>query len=212
MNTAPRKDVDTAKRSEQSAPATLSDLRRQQILDAATECFKRWGFHGASISQICKTAGMSPGHLYHFFASKEAIIAGIVEQKLQSSLETISRLEAATDVFGNMLEGVDQALAEKSHPDVAGLWLEVLAEAARNPEVARVVREADRKVREQIAHLAATARKSRGIESRLDPDAAAEVLAGLFEGVANRIVQHPDRDPQAVVEVLRIAMAAILET
>jgi len=187
------------------------ELRRQQVLDAAAECFRHAGFHGASIAQISKTAGMSPGHLYYLFDSKEAIIAGIVERNLESSLEIISRLEAATDVLGDMLDGVVQALGEKSDPDRVGLWIEVLAEAARNPEVARVVREADGKVRERIGHLAETARKSRGIEPRLDPDAVVEVLVGMFEGMANRIVQNPDRDNQAVAEVLRVAMTAVLE-
>ncbi len=34
--------------------------RREQILDAASECFAREGFHGASISRISKLSGMSP--------------------------------------------------------------------------------------------------------------------------------------------------------
>ncbi len=211
MNEAPRYETDAAKQSQQGTSPALSDVRRQQILDAAAECFRRSGFHGASISQICKTVGMSPGHLYHFFESKEAIIAGIVERNLKSSLETISRLEAGKDVFGDMLEGVDQVLAEKGNPDTVGLWLEVLAEAARNPAVARVVRDADRKMRERVAHLADTGRKSRGIESQLDSGAVVEVLMGLFEGVTNRIVQSPDRDTEAVAQVMRIATTAILE-
>lgn len=196
---------------EHKAPPARADLRRQQILDAAAECFRRWGFHGASISQICKATGMSPGHIYYFFENKEAIIGGIVERNLENSLEIMSSLEDATDVFGNMLEKVDQALAERGNPDIAGLWLEILAEAARNPEVARAVREADRKVRERIARLADRGRASRGIESRLDRDAAAEVLVGLLEGVANRIVENPDRNNEAVADIVRIAMTAILE-
>lgn len=209
---AARSNADASNRSQHVASRALSDVRREQILDAAAECFSRSGFHGASISQICKSVGMSPGHLYYFFDSKEAIIAGIVERNLKSAQESITRFGAATDVFGNLLEGLDQALAEKTDPAVVGLGLEVLAEAARNPEVARVVREADGKVREWIAHLADQARKSRGIESRLDPSAAAEVLVGLFEGVANRIVQNPNRNTDAVVEAMRVAMTAILET
>lgn len=211
VNETVRSEVDAVNHLEQRASPALSDLRRQQILGAAAECFRRRGFHGASISQICNAAGMSPGHLYYFFESKEAIIGGIVERNLENSLEIISRLEGATDVFGDMLERVDQALAEKGNPDTAGLWLEVLAEAARNPDVARAVREADQKVREHIARLADRARASRGIESLLDRDAAAEVLVGLFEGVANRIIQNPDRNNEAVVNIMRIAMTAILE-
>ena len=38
-------------------------LRRNQVLDAAAICFRNHGFHGASMAQISKTAGMSPGHI-----------------------------------------------------------------------------------------------------------------------------------------------------
>ncbi|EFG4742194.1 helix-turn-helix transcriptional regulator, partial [Escherichia coli] len=45
--------------------------RRQEILAAAHRCFLRHGLQGASISMICKEAAMSPGHLYHYFPSKD---------------------------------------------------------------------------------------------------------------------------------------------
>ncbi len=44
--------------------------KRREILAAAGRCFARDGFRGASISQICAEAGISSGHLYHYFASK----------------------------------------------------------------------------------------------------------------------------------------------
>ena len=42
-----------------------SEARREQVLNAAAECFRQGGFHGTSIAQICKRAKMSPGHVYH---------------------------------------------------------------------------------------------------------------------------------------------------
>ena len=40
-------------------PTDRALARRQQVLDAAAECFRRRGFHGASMAEIAKTAGMS---------------------------------------------------------------------------------------------------------------------------------------------------------
>src|ERR1700751_3352503 len=54
--------------------------RRAEILSAAQRCFVRSGFHGASMQEICVEAGMSPGNLYRYFPSKEALIAGIAER------------------------------------------------------------------------------------------------------------------------------------
>ena len=40
-----------------------AEARKTQVLNAATECFRRQGFHGASMAQISKAAGMSVGHI-----------------------------------------------------------------------------------------------------------------------------------------------------
>ena len=58
--------------------------RRQEILAAAHRCFLRHGLQGASISMICKEAAMSPGHLYHYFPSKDAIIEQMADDYLAS--------------------------------------------------------------------------------------------------------------------------------
>ena len=54
--------------------------RSEHILDAAERCFVRAGFHRTSVHDICKEAGVSPGALYVYFDSKEALIAGISER------------------------------------------------------------------------------------------------------------------------------------
>ena len=59
--------------------AERRDQQTQRILDAAKICFVRSGFQGASMQQICAEAGMSPGALYRYFSSKEAIIEAICE-------------------------------------------------------------------------------------------------------------------------------------
>ena len=69
--------------------------RRATILDAAEHCFSRSGFHQTSMSDICQAAGMSPGNLYRYFPSKEAIIAGIIERHRMHASEDIEAIENA---------------------------------------------------------------------------------------------------------------------
>lgn len=54
--------------------------RREHILDAAGACFARQGFHRTTIQDICREAVLSPGALYIYFDSKEALIAGLCER------------------------------------------------------------------------------------------------------------------------------------
>ena len=55
----------------QQCPAEIRSPSRD--LAAAQRCFVRSGFHGASMQDICAEAGMSPGNLYRYFPSKEAL-------------------------------------------------------------------------------------------------------------------------------------------
>lgn len=197
--------------TEPSDTPTRAEQRRQQILNAAAECFRRYGFHGASIAKISKEAGMSAGHIYHFFENKEAIIAAIVEQRVEQSIDLVTSFESETDVFGAMVERVDLGFEDCTDPAYTGLWLEVLAESARNPQIAEIVQNADRKMRQRITRLEGMARRSRGLETRLDPEAVTEIIMALFGGLANRAVQNPDLNKTEVLKVLRIAAKAILE-
>ena len=52
--------------TEQPSDSPRADARRAQIRAAAAECFRLHGFHGSSIAQISKRAGMSTGHIYHY--------------------------------------------------------------------------------------------------------------------------------------------------
>ena len=141
--------------------------RCEQILDAASECFAREGFHGTSIAQISKRAGMSPGHIYHFFENKEAIVTGIVERIVHRWIELLEPFAAEPDILDAMIERVDIGLEHRTDSAFAGLWLEVLAEAARNPQVAEAVRTAAGRMRTSLTRLVIIARESRGIEQDL---------------------------------------------
>lgn len=48
--------------------------RRESILEAALGCFVERGFHGTAMPQIAARAGVAAGTIYHYFASKEALV------------------------------------------------------------------------------------------------------------------------------------------
>ena len=188
-------------------PLPASDrglARRDQVRTAAADCFRRHGFHGTSVAQIAKAAGMSAGHIYHYFENKEAIIADIVAQDLERLLTLNLELRSAHDVKDAVIERTAESVEANLDPAVAGLKLEILAEAARNPRVAAVVRSADRQCRESLAQ---TIRSIRGAQGQEDEDAAVagmvEVLAAMFQGLLIRSVRNPELDKQSVVRTFR---------
>lgn len=66
----------------------LPDKKRISILNAAAEIFASEGYHHASISDICKNAGISNGALYKYFKNKEDLFLSIIDYgiKLVSGL------------------------------------------------------------------------------------------------------------------------------
>lgn len=55
------------------------ELRREQMLRAATQVFAAKGYHRASVSDIIETAGVARGTFYLYFEGKREIFAELVD-------------------------------------------------------------------------------------------------------------------------------------
>ena len=185
----------------QAGPSKV-EARRQQILDAACDCVRRAGFHGASMAEIAQAAGLSVGQIYRYFENKEAIVAAIVAQDLAEMREKFAEFERADEPFHEaVINRVDQAVDRNYDPDRAALVLEVLAEAARNPRVAAIVRAADRDERDLGRSILERIRGAGEGERELA--ARGEVLSMVFDGMVSRGINNPDGDRAAISVVLR---------
>ena len=61
--------------------AAYLEERRAHVLAAAARCFAREGFHRATMQDVVRESGLSPGALYRYFASKEALVAAIAQER-----------------------------------------------------------------------------------------------------------------------------------
>jgi len=52
----------------------LVDDKRRKLLDAALREFAAYGYHGTSVPEVAKAAGVAVGSLYHYFRDKEALV------------------------------------------------------------------------------------------------------------------------------------------
>jgi AcrR family transcriptional regulator len=55
--------------------------RREQLIEAALAVFARQGVDGTSIKDIAGAAGVAPGLLYHYFDSKDDLVAAVLEER-----------------------------------------------------------------------------------------------------------------------------------
>jgi AcrR family transcriptional regulator len=61
----------------------VSNARRDLILAAARAAFLESGLEGASLREIAKRAGYTPGAIYSYFASKEEMYAALLGESLE---------------------------------------------------------------------------------------------------------------------------------
>ena len=191
-----------------SEPATTDAMartaaRRTQILAAAATCFREHGFHAASIAQISRVAGMSPGHIYHYFANKEAIIAAIIAADLERNLQVAERLRADAALITASVEHAIESVHQKLDPACAALELEIVAEAARNERVAAMLHEADTAQRNGFATTLRAIRQNFGHDdSDAEIAAMCELISALFEGLPVRCIANPDIDRTAIAQLV----------
>jgi len=185
------------------------EARRQQILDAACDCVRQAGFHGASMADIAKVASLSVGQIYRYFENKEAIIAAIVAQDLAEMREKFAEMETRPGTLVDAIsEHLPEAVDKCFEPGRGALVMEVLAEAARNPKVAAIVRAADEQ--ERTFANAMMARSRRAEWSDAEFEARCEVVGMLFDGMVMRAINHPDTDREALARVLDVTVRQLL--
>ena len=189
--------------------ARVQPARTRQILDAARVCFSRHGFHGASMARIAAQAQISVGHIYRYFESKEAVVAAIAEEDLDEAVEVLAAVDGDPHrLASRLLDGfLTCHTAAKT-----GLWLEILAEAARNPKITAIMRQTEARIRTHM-RLALT----RGCRGCPEADAAAmdvriDTVFALMEGVNLRRFKQGAELAPAQLRAVQATLAAVLAT
>ena len=184
-----------------SPAARRQSDRRTEILDAAERCFARAGFHRASMQDICGEAAMSPGNLYRYFPSKEALIAGICERNRTDAVASFALVDSAPDFIEGLAGLARHHLVDRTDAEV-GLCAEIMAESRRHPDIAKLYQGIEHDIKERIAAMLRNAAERGEIRSDLDVDAAATVLMVLGDGMSWRRSVEPAFDAEGALPLI----------
>jgi AcrR family transcriptional regulator len=119
-----------------------SEAKREAIVRAATELFRRYGFRKTSVDQIAREAQVAKPTVYAYFADKDAVFVAVCQAVMDRIVEGARQARAEDDVitriatvlgakFTTIYELVD------SSPHARELL------ESRNAEANRVIAEAD---------------------------------------------------------------------
>ncbi len=184
--------------------------QRERILEAARLCFVKYGFHGASIANIAEEAGMSAGLMYRYFDNKNAIIKAIVHRQLEFGRQALEEITSPSDFVQGILKALERWRTSDANQMSAPLFLEISAQATRDPEIAAIVAEADALLRKHMRETMKRTGSSKGLfenEARAKP--RMQLLMSLVEGLAVRCCREPQLDGESLQDALEILIAEL---
>jgi AcrR family transcriptional regulator len=183
--------------------------RHVRILDAAEQVFARSGFHAATMNDVALEAGMSPGNLYRYFPSKDAIVAGIAERDRSEIAADFAGLDPAKGGLLDQLEELGRFHLVHKPREKAIIALQIWAEAARNPEMAQMCAGIDGTVEQGLTAAVAVARDNGELPVNLDQARFLQAIFMMADGFFCRRAIDPDFDAAAGAETLFAAMRGL---
>jgi TetR/AcrR family transcriptional regulator, repressor for uid operon len=168
----------------------IHQARQDHILNAAERCFARTGFHRTTMQDICREAAVSPGALYVYFDSKEALIAGICERDRAEFAERLAGLAEAPDFLAALRElGEHYFVAEPKASHL--MCIEIGLESTRNPRIAEIHQGVDGFISSSFEKLFQRMQD----EGRIAPDLPIPVVVRLFSVIADGMFWRRAVDP-----------------
>lgn len=181
--------------------------RRWVILAAAAEAFARKGYAATKVADIARGAGMSMGLMFHYFESKEDLLAELVElgangpEGILDSADELPPLdylqEIARQVFSYM----------RDVPLVGALFV-LMGRVRSDDSLPKSIRDMGRKKEDVIAKCAAKMSQGQrdGTIKPGDPHALALAFWMAIEGIAEEVAMNPQcpcPQPEWLVDIVK---------
>ena len=129
------------------------EVRREQLLDAATQVFAERGYEGARVEQIADAAQVSPGLLYRHFEGKQELYAEILQLANRELMEHLAQAAAPKRPSSERVrEGLDAFFTFVE--DHRALW-QMLMKDVLEPEIAEIREQVTTRSVMAVATLAA---------------------------------------------------------
>lgn len=184
--------------------------RRQAILDAATTCFVRHGFHASSMKDISAEAAMSPGTVYHYFASKADIVAGIIDREHETTAALLAMLAEHAEIMAGLFAVLDHIAEQVTERDLV-LHAEVASELLRHASLHERARQNDAATTEALAERLRLAQDAGQLPAGLDSRDAAIAIGSMLDGLLWRATLHGPAVIAAELPALQHAFARLLD-
>lgn len=197
-----------------SARAVRHDETEQRILDAALALVVEGGFDGLSMSRLAAAVGMTPGALYRYIDSKDALLTRIMEEALMEVRAYLERAEAALPDEATPLTRVFAlAFAYRAFARERTHWFGLLAMSMAEPRVLlRRPMDTERIIADMVAVLSAlsSALDAAADARHLRPGDPSERTINVFAQLQGIMQLHKQaRHAEAILDLDRLAVSGV---
>ncbi|QSZ48652.1 hypothetical protein AYX22_09705 [Arthrobacter sp. D5-1] len=123
-------DIERPKRVRRTGPYKAADARRQAILETAIEHFAQWGYFNSSMPKIAADVGLTKAGLMHHFASKEELLAAVLELRDQRAIAAFFAEDFQNDPVKYFGQVAAQAAFNETQPGLTQMFTVLAAEAS----------------------------------------------------------------------------------
>ncbi len=193
------------------------ETRRTEIIEAARLCFLRSGFHRTTTDEICHEANITPGGLYHYFRSKEELIAAVIDSSAEAAVQRMQDLiDGALNTETALLQVSQLFVQTMQDPDIdknTRLELEIWVEGLKNEQLFEKSQRSWIMRMESLEELI-----RRGIEDGIydrktvDPHAMASFFIAIYIGLRMGRLLGPRFDVKGAVQTYLMIRSGRLQS
>ena len=160
---------------------------RSRLLAAAAALFADQGIDAVSVDAVAEAAGRTSGSVYAHFGSKQGLLMALLDEWKDSVLTVLLAEVAVSDSPAGQLGAVWANVSDTSERDSSRWALlehELWLRAARDPEVADIIRERNAEALRYSARRLDGWTTSVGARPIGDPQELAVLVKALLAGLA----------------------------
>ena len=190
------------------------EARQQQILDAASRCFARNGFHRTSMEDIVRESGLSPGAIYCYFRGKHDIVEAISAQRHARDSALISDLISSPSLSGGinrMARTLAKMLRDPKEKERRKVSIQFWAESLHDARIRQVAERGIRQ-RDRLTTLLREAQRTGELPESLDADSLSRVMLALLQGLILQQAWEPRLDSEAYAATATTLLLSVLSS
>ena len=191
-----------------TGPAKLPGPQRRTLIEtAAARLFAERGYAGTRLDDVAAAAGVTKPMVYRHFASKKALYLALLDRHRTGQLSAAGAAANGAPLGPRLRDLLDGWFAQvQAHPDT---WRMIFRDTTGDVEIRRVRLEVQANAH---ALIAATLASQPDLVLRDEErDAAAELLRSAMAGLALWLLDEPQRDRVAPVDLMVRATLGLLE-